>query len=483
MNTSSSPRTPLTGLALLGLPLLLGACAVGPDYQRPATVLPTAFAATNSTAQSSGNSALVDRQWWKAFADPTLDRLIADALVNNADLQQAIARIEEADAVMRQAGAALFPEIDANVGSSHSRSSQSASSPLPAGAPIIRKDLTASLSTSFELDFWGKLRRASEAARAQATASRYGKDTVELSLVGLVAQNYLNLRSLDAQLAVAKDSEASRDAALRIVNSRLTAGLASQLEVQQAITAQAASQAQSADLRRQRAIAEHQLALLTGKLDLTLAAGDLRQLPVPPLPPAGLPSALLEGRPDIAQAEAQLVAANARIGVAKAALFPTISLTGSVGSQSKDLANLFTSKAGTWSAGLGVFMPIFDAGRLSARVDEITAQQKQAAAAYQKTVQTAFKEVSDALVTAEESRIGEVAQSTQQDAAKKTLKLAEARYQAGYSRYLEVLDAQRSANDSSLAFIRSRQAQLTAAVDLFKALGGGWQANSKQSAP
>lgn len=471
-----SPLRNRTTLALLSLPALLAACAVGPDYQRPATPLPTAF--TSNTAVAHSESALIERQWWKLFADPTLDELVSNALANNADLRQAVARIEESDALMRQAGAALFPEIDGNLGSNHARSSQKAAAPIPAGYPVTQKNLTGSLGTTFELDFWGKLRRASEAARAQALASRYGKDTVELSLVGLVVQNYLSLRSLDAQVSVAKDSESSRDAALRIVNSRLSAGLASQLDLQQALTAQAASQAQSADLRRQRALAEHQLALLTGKLDLSLPPGDLRQLPLPPEPPAGLPSALLEGRPDVAQAEAQLVAANAKIGVAKAALFPTISLTGSVGSQSKDLANLFTSKAGTWAAGLGVFMPIFDAGRLSAHVDEVNAQQKQVAAAYLKTVQTAFKEVSDALVSADEYRLAEAAQGTQQEAARKTLALAEARYQAGYSRYLEVLDAQRSANDSSLAFIRSRQARLSTTVDLFKSLGGGWRNTS-----
>lgn len=471
-----SPLRNRTTLALLSLPALLAACAVGPDYQRPATPLPTAF--NSSTAVAHSESALIERQWWKLFADPTLDELVSNALANNADLQQAVARIEESDALMRQAGAALFPEIDGNLGSNHARSSQKAAAPIPAGYPVTQKNLTGSLGTTFELDFWGKLRRASEAARAQALASRYGKDTVELSLVGLVVQNYLSLRSLDAQVSVAKDSESSRDAALRIVNSRLSAGLASQLDLQQALTAQAASQAQSADLRRQRALAEHQLALLTGKLDLSLPPGDLRQLPLPPEPPAGLPSALIEGRPDVAQAEAQLAAANAKIGVAKAALFPTISLTGSIGSQSKDLANLFTSKAGTWAAGLGVFMPIFDAGRLSAHVDEVSAQQKQVAAAYLKTVQTAFKEVSDALVSADEYRLAEAAQSTQQEAARKTLALAEARYQAGYSRYLEVLDAQRSANDSSLAFIRSRQARLSTTVDLFKSLGGGWRNTS-----
>jgi multidrug efflux system outer membrane protein len=217
------------------------------------------------------------------------------------------------------------------------------------------------------------------------------------------------------------------------------------------------------------------LALLVGTPDLRIAAADLRQLPLPPLPPAGLPSSLLEARPDLRQAEEELVANNARIGVAKAAMYPTISLTGGLGAESKDLSNLFSGGARTWNLGLGLVLPIFDAGANEARLDQATARQKQALAAYQKAVQTAFQEVNDALVGLRENAEGEAAQDARVAAAEQTLKLAQVRYEAGYSGFLEVLDAQRTVNDARLAHIATRQSRLAAAVDLFKALGGGWR--------
>ena len=237
----------------------------------------------------------------------------------------------------------------------------------------------------------------------------------------------------------------------------------------------AAAEVQLSELRRLRALARNQLALLTGTPALRLDSGDLRQLPLPPVPPAGLPSALLEGRPDIRQTEETLISANAQIGVAKAALFPSLSLTGSLGSESAALADLFSGAAGTWSLGLAAAMPIFDAGRNAARIDQASARQRQALAGYQKTVQTAFKEVNDALIGLRENAESEQSQQRRVVAAQKTLELSQARYEAGYSGFLEVLDAQRSANETLLASVTIRQARLNSAVDLFKALGGGWQ--------
>lgn len=462
-------RTPLC--AALTAALLVSGCALGPDHARPATNLPAQY---GEAAPSAAEAAPVSRTWWKLFQDATLDGLVEQALRDNTDLQLAVARIEEADGFMREVGAALLPEIDLGGTAARSRVSEATATPLPSTARAVRQNLKLTLSSAFELDFWGKLRRASEAARAQALASRYGRDTVELTLAGLVVQSYLALRAIDAQLAVSGETLASREAALRIARSRFQGGLASQLDVQQAEGARAALAAQVADLRRQRSLAEHQLAFLTGRPDLKFTEGDLRQLPLPPVPPAGLPSSLLEARPDVRQAEAQLAAANARIGVAKAALFPSISLTGSLGGESKELSDLLSSKANIWSLGVGLNLPIFDAGRLSARVDQATAQQKQALAGYQKAVQVAFKEVNDALATLRQTAEGEQALEIGLLAGKKTLALAEARYQAGYSPYLEVLDAQRTQNDATLAFIRNRQTRLAAAVDLFKAIGGGW---------
>lgn len=457
----------------------LSGCAVGPDYRRPDIELPARFGAADAAAAPA-----VERGWWKLFGDDTLNRLIDRALVANASLQAAIARIEQADAVLREAGSALFPEIDLGADASRSKISTVAGTPLPAGAQAIRNNFQVGLSTAFELDFWGKLRRASEAARAQALASRHAHDTVALTLVSQVTNAYLNLRSLDAQLAVSHATLVAREEALDIVRSRSSRGLASDLDVQQALGALAGIRAQIAELERQRAVAEHQLGVLTGDLELSIASDDISKLPLPPLPPPGLPSALLDARPDIMQAEAELAAANAQIGVAKAQLFPTISLTGSFGSQSKELSDLFGRAASIWSLGLALDLPIFDAGKRAARVDQASAQQKQALARYVQSIRTGFSEVRDALSAIEQYARSVEAQRQQSEAAERTLELAQKRYQSGYSPYLEVLDAQRNANDARLSYLRTRQAQLGAAVSLYAALGGGWsQAGEATAAP
>jgi len=464
--------------------LALAGCAVGPDYKRPDNTLPDSYNQATATAKSEPATtaeapAPVQKEWWLLFQDPALNELVSKALNQNFDLQAAVARVEEAEGVAREAGAAFFPEIDLTGGASRTEASTRTAVPVPSTTPRLRDTRKAALGTSFEIDVWGKLRRANEAARAQLLSSRYARDTVELSVAGLVTSSYLTLRAADANLALTRSTVESREKALDIVKSKLEGGAASPLDLHQAEGNLAAAQAQQADLRRQRALAESQLALLTGQPGLQIPAGDLRQLPLPPTPPAGLPSSLLEARPDIRQAEEDLVSANARIGVAKAALYPSLSLTGSLGSESAALANLFTAAAGTWTLGLSLAMPIFDFGRNSARIDQASAHQKQVLVNYQKTVQTAFKEVNDALVSLRENGEGEQAQDRRVKATQKTLELSQLRYQAGYSPFLEVLDAQRSANDALLSYVATRQARLNSAVDLFKALGGGWKDDFK----
>ena len=465
---SASQRAILA--ALFGA--LLSACTVGPEYQRPALRLPASY---NEAQDAAGGEALIDRSWWQAFKDPILDQLIDQALRNNGDMQLAAARFEEAAAVMREAGATRMPEVGLATSATRNSVSQDTATPLPPGYPVLRTDYNANLNTAFELDFWGRLRSADEAARALALASSYGRATVELSIVASVSQGYLALRSLDAQIAVAGDTLATRGVAVGIAESRQRGGVAGEIELQQARASRALIESQLTDLRQQRAVVEHQLALLCAAPDLAIAPGDLRQLPLPPLPPAGLPASLLEARPDIRQAEAQLIAANARIGVAKAALFPTVSLTGSLGSESKELSGLFAAKAGFWSVGLLPTLVLFDSGKRDARLEQATAQQQQALAAYQQAIQVGFKEVRDALLAGHERALAEQATATQVQAAARGLEIARKRHEAGYSAYLEVLDAQRAANDATLAHIRNRQLRLVAAVELFKALGGGWR--------
>ena len=463
------------GLFLL---LFLVACkTVGPNYKRAQQSLPETF----SEADSSSATNEILKEWWKHYQDEKLNDLVALSLKNNTNIALAVARIEEADASMREVGASLFPQIDLSADATRSKVTELG--PFPTFTSPIRNNYSIGLSTSYEIDFWGKIKRAKESATANALASRYAKETVELSLVGLVASNYLQLRGLDAQIAVTKENQISRVEALKLNQRRLAGGVASALEVSQAEVLVSNLAAQLIELNRLRALSLHQLAVLTGVLDLKLESADLRSLPVPPTPPAGLPSALLANRPDIRQAEQTLIAENARIGVAKAALYPSISLTGRYGGESLALGDILKAGARIWTLGLGLDLPIFDFGRREARVLQATARQKQALAQYQTAIQDAFTEVNDALITRRLNAEREQALLQSEASAKKALTVAENRYKSGYSAYLEVLDAQRVHNEASLNVVQSKQATFLATVELFKALGGDWKSEREVQTP
>ena len=448
--------------------LAAGCTVLGPDYERPQSTLPGTF----SEGGATGPAIVIAPDWWKLYNDATLNELVAAALARNADVRIAAARIEETDANLREAGAAFLPQVD--LAATGTRSGVSSRIATVTPQPVLRNNLRVTAGTSFELDFWGRLKRSTESARGLALASRYAKEVVGLSLAGVTTQAYVSLRSLDAQIAVTAGTLKSRQEALDFVRSRARGGLASDLDVNQAIVAFRDSSSQLTDLRRQRTLVEHQLGVLTGRLDLTVSAGNLLSLPVPPVPPAGLPSTLLERRPDVRQAEEQLVAANAQIGLAKAAMLPTISLTGNDGAESRALAMLIGGNANVWSLGFGLNLPLFDAGRLQARSEAVIARQKQAVGNYQKASESAFREVADALTNLQQTTANEEDLDARANAARSSLRLARLRYEAGYSAYLEVLDAQRTANDAELALLRNRQSRLAATVDLMKALGGGW---------
>ena len=459
--------------------LLATACApVGPDYARPGVDLPQNYPAANAGAAAAAlKGAALKDDWWTLYGDAQLNELVASALAKNSDIRLAVARIEEADANLREAGASFLPQIDLNAAPTRSRVSSTLATPLPGTVAPVRNNLRLTASTSFELDFWGRWRRGVEAVRAQALGTRYAKDVVSLSLAGLTTQAYFSLRSLDAQIGVAGKTLASRDESLAYVGRRARGGIASDLDLSQARGARAESAVQLKELVRQRALVEHLLATLTGRLDLSMAEDATRgllALPLPPLPPAGLPSALLERRPDIRVAEQALISANAQIGVAKAAMLPTILLTGSDGWESKALSSLIQGTSNIWSLGFALTLPIFDHGRLQSRTDAAIAREHQALAAYQKSIESAFREVADGLSNAQQTTAAEADYQTRVDATRRTLQLARLRYESGYSAYLEVLDSERNANDAELAFVRNRQARLAASVDLMKALGGGW---------
>lgn len=450
-------------LLLSTLTLALAGCAmVGPDYTRPQTNLPAIYA--DEAATSAG--LVVPPQWWTLYADPTLDGLIAEGLKRNADVRLAVARVEEAEALLREAKATLFfPQIDGQLGATRNRTIRNG----------LDTSLTAGLATSFEVDLWGRLRRSERAVRDQLLASRHGRDTVALTLAASIARSYFAARSLDSQLTASQEILRAADESLGLAQKRADAGVASALDVHQATTQRATAAAQAKEIARQRAAIVHQLGTLTGRLDVALAPQDVAALPIPPLPPAGLPAELLQRRPDVAQAEALLSAASENIGVARAAQFPTLRLTGSAGTQSSELSSLFDAGTAVWSIGAGLIGPIIDGGRYAARTEQAEARARQAEAAYQRAVETAFREVADALSNVRLAADAETDLQLSVDQARSALGLAQRRYDAGYSAYLEVLDAQRTLNGALLSYIRNRQAYLSFTVDLMNALGGGWQ--------
>ena len=448
----------------------LGGCMVGPDYHKPELTLPSSYPESLAAEQTSAGGEPVSTQWWTLFGDPTLNDVVQSAIANNKDILQAIARIEEANSIVRAANAAFLPEVDVTAGAARGAIPRSQA----VSGNTVSNAFRLGLTSTFEVDFWGRLRRGVESARASALATRYAADVVRLTTVGVTAQTYFAVRSLDAQIATTQVSLESRTESLRLVQRRAQAGVASDLELYQQEGLRADAAAQLKELTRQRQIAQHALGVLTGRLDLDLSPVNLMNLPQPALPPAGLPSTLLTRRPDILQAEQALIAQNARIGVARADMFPTISLTAGFGTLSNALTNFVTSDNRTWNVGASLLGPIFDAGRRRALTEVEEARTREALIAYQQVIERSFREVADALVTVRQASSAEVDQEARVKAADNALRLANLRYQAGYSAFLEVLDAQRTKNDAELSLIRNRQTLLAADVDLMRALGGGW---------
>jgi multidrug efflux system outer membrane protein len=456
-------------LLLFILSNLISCALVGPDYKRPEVNLPNTY----HQEVNKENIATDLNHWWKLYQDPYLDDLMDKALNKNVDINAAIARLEEADAYLKQVGAALIPSIDLTSQGNRTKATENGIVPSSFVKPF-RKNFNIQLGTSFELDFWGRLRRAKESARAEYIASQYSKDTVVLSLQSTLASNYLLLRSIDSQILALKDNVGYRKENLELTKKRLESGLISALDLHQAEAAFNNLSAQLSDLMRQREIVANQLILLSGDMNLNIPENKLDVLVTPPIPPANMPSSLLESRPDIKEAEQIMIASNANIGVAKAALFPNISLTANFGRESAELKNIDKTGSNIWGVGLGLTLPIFDSGRAQAKVSQATAKQKEALSYYESSIQNAFKEVNNAIVSLKEYTEQENDLKLTQDAAKKAMDIASNRYKAGYSSYLEYLDAQRVYNDASIAYIQKRQLRLMASVELFKSLGGGW---------
>ena len=445
-----------------------GCTAVGPDYQRPALMLPAQYPQAAAMPAPA-----IAADWWRLLGDAQLDRLVAQALAANTDVAQAAARVELAAALWRESGAGQQPSLDASASAGRAQ----LGSGVPgntSGRALTGNDFQLGLGAAYQLDLFGQLRRADEAGRAGLLASQAARDTVRLTVAALVAQAWFGLRALDEQMAATRAVLKSREDSARLVRLRLKAGTVSRLEAEQADILRADAALQLRELQRQRTLLQSQLGLLTGEAALELPETGLRDAPMPPAPPPGLPSALLERRPDVQAAEQQLVAASAQIGVARAAMFPSVSLTGALGQESVELSDLLKAPARLWSLGVGLSLPLFDGGRRAARVDQAGARQREAVAAYQGAVSSAFKDVADALATLRAAADSEADVAARATAAGRAQQLAQLRFDAGYSGYLEFLDAQRTATAARLDVVRNRQARLSATVQLIQALGGGW---------
>jgi multidrug efflux system outer membrane protein len=457
--------------------VLLAGCKLGPDYRRPGTKSPEAY--RFDTGPNAGSFA--DQGWWQVYQDPHLQQLIREALANNLDVRIAAARIDQARAAFGAARLQQLPRISANALAERQRTSQFELFP---GAPPNSNVFLLEGSLSYELDFWGKYRRASEAARAQLLQSDFAKQDVMAGLVVGVATAYFTLQALDEQLEITHRTVATRQKFVELTSAQYDRGTVSELDVATAQAQLAIAKANLHELQRRIGQAEDQLSVLLGhnpdavvrtQLQTSeLVAADVAPTSVP-VPAAGLPSSLLERRPDLREAEQNLVTANAQVGIAKANLFPTITLTGTGGVESNALSSLFTGPARLWSVSGGLAQPLLDSQRNLYELDLADAQKRQALLQYQKSVQNAFQEVSDALIARQE--YAEVLTQEQASvAAQRTANtIALARYQVGYASYFNVIDSDRDLFSAELSLSAARLNTMLAVVQLYRALGGGWQ--------
>jgi multidrug efflux system outer membrane protein len=473
-------RSRLPAAAFLAA-LLAGCMTVGPDYKRPATDVPEQWPAMPAQGEA------VPANWWLAYNDPVLNRLVDDALLNNLDLRQAIARVAEARAALGITRADQYPGVTAQAGASRNRASENSVLAFPGVDPEY-SDYRASLNVGYEIDFWGKYRRATEAARADLLASRFSRDAVRLTLVTDVARGYFALRALDAQAEVARRTISSRLASTALQRKRFEAGLASEFDLRQSEAEAAQAQALLPSIESRQAQQETALAVLVGRSPREIVTrpvdrgSAIEAIVPPPAVPAGLPSELLERRPDLRAAEQALVSANARIGQAKAAYYPSISLTGVLGVESTSLGDLFKTSSRYWTLGANAAQTVFDAGRTGSQVEAAKAREQQALAQYQSSIQRAFKDALDALVVQRKARETLEAETVRRDALKTALDLAQMRYDNGISSLLDVLISERALLDAELNRVEAQRAQLSATADLFKALGGGWTPEAEESA-
>ena len=450
---------------------LIGGCTVGPNYHRPAVQTPTVYRDLRASPQAQEQAAsFADLPWWQVFQDPRLQELINTALKQNYDMQLVTERINAERAQLSITRSQLFPQAqgNANFTGGKEQTFQSKSNFLA---------LTA--DAAFQLDLFGKLRRETEAARAQLLGTEDAQRTVMLTLVSDVASDYFNLLRLDLELQITRDTAKTQKDSVKLTSFRLDHGVAIKLDVLQAQQVLDTANAQIPDLERQIGQEEDAISILIGDYPHGVPRGNpLVEQALPPEVPAGLPSALLERRPDIREAEQTLIAANAEIGVAKAEFFPQISLTGSGGGsfgRSSVFSSLMSSQTSIWSYGVQVSQPIFAGGAIRGNLHLAESQHEQALIAYKQAIQHAFGDVSDALIAYQKFHEVRIAQEQVVEDLEESVRLSTMRYQGGTTTYLEVLDGQRSLFAAQLTLAEARGNEYQSLVQLYRALGGGWQ--------
>ena len=464
--------------------LALAGCAVGPDYKRPeATAIPAAYAgATNGWKVAAPQAQFAKGNWWAIFGEAELNELEGKASAANQELHAAVARFTEARAQLDVTRSGLFPS--AGVSGLFLRQRNSANAPNGMGQALgssgTYNDFYVPLDVSYEVDLWGRVRRSVESARAQSQASADDVATIELMIQADVAADYFTLRALDSERAVLNSSVEVFAKSLQLTRNRRAGGVASDLDVAQAQTVLKTTQAQLPAVALQRSQSEHALAVLVGESASTFRIPEHVLAVAPPLVPPGLPSELLERRPDISAAERRMAAANASIGVATAAFFPTIQLNGLAGLETIDAGTLFNGSSRLWAAGPTLTLPIFEGGKLHASLRLAKATYEEMVANYRQSVLTAFSEVEDNLAAQSQLADQYDAESEALVAARKQLEIASNRYRDGLTTYLDVATAESTALNIEFSATQLRGQQLVAAVALVKALGGGWQDTSEQ---
>ncbi|WP_048365005.1 efflux transporter outer membrane subunit [Pseudomonas weihenstephanensis] len=483
---SSQPWALARGPRLLALvlsALVLNACAIGPDYQRPDTTTPVAFKEAAGWRQANPSDALARGAWWELYGDAQLNDLVQTLNRSNQTVAQAEAQFRQAQALVRSARGAFFPSADLSVGKT--RSSQgtgSSNSSLTSSSSGIRDTLNAQVGVSWEADVWGKLRRGLEANEASAEASLADLAAMRLSQQSELVQNYLQLRVIDQQKRLLQDTVVAYERSLKMSENQYRAGISGKDAVAQAQTQLRNTQANLIDLIWQRAQFENAIAVLTGQPPAGFALAETQAVPALPQIPVSLPSQLLERRPDIASAERSIIAANANIGVAKAAYYPDLSLSLSGGYSSSTYEDWISVPNRFWSVGPKIALPLFDGGQRSAEVDRNEALYDQTVAKYRQTVLDGFREVENYLVQLKVLEDEAVVQQQALDSARESLRLTSNQYKAGLIAYLDVVVVQATALSAERTVLNLQQSRLIASVNLITALGGGWDGNTDLSA-